>query len=67
MINFKYFKIKNFLKQYFRWKLKRIGKHLGINIYPNFFEFKGLKGLYNKLIMNLLFRSLASEKKKTNF
>ncbi len=67
MINFKYFKIKNFLKLDFRWKLKRIGKHLGINIYPNFFEFKGLKGLYNKLIMNLLFRSLASEKKKLIF
>ena len=66
MINFKHFRIKNFLKLDFRWKLKRIGKHLGINIYPTLFELKGFKGLYNKLIMNLLLDRLLM-KKKANF
>ena len=61
MINFKHFRIKNFLKLDFRWKLKRIGKHLGINIYPTLFELKGFKGLYNDT--NLLFRSIAMKKK----
>ena len=67
MINLKHFRIKNFLKLDFRWKLKRIGKHLGINLYPTLFELKGFKGLYNRLIMNLLFRSIANEKKKLIF
>jgi len=64
MINFKQFKIKDFLELDLRWKLKRIGKHLGINIYPNIFEWKGIKGLYSKFIFFLLFQSLASKKRK---
>tara|TARA_B100000941_G_C28459072_1_gene529651 strand:+ start:291 stop:1307 length:1017 start_codon:yes stop_codon:yes gene_type:complete len=67
MINFKHFKLKNFLELDLRWKLKRIGKHLGINIYPSFFKWQGLVGIYNKFILNMVFRSLASERKKKIF
>ena len=48
-------------------EIKKNRKTLRHKYLPKFFEFKGLKGLYNKLIMNLLFRSLASEKKKLIF
>ena len=67
MINFKKFNFKNFIRLDLRWKLKRIGKHLGINIYPKFFVWKGLKGLYSKFIFNIIFLSLALKKKKSNF
>ena len=67
MINLKYFKLKRFLQLDLRWKLKRIGKHLGLNIYPTFFKWRGLAGLYNKLIFNMVFKSLISEKKKLIF
>lgn len=67
MINFKKFNFKNFKRLDLRWKLKRIGKHLGLNIYPKFFIWKGLKGLYSKFIFNIIFFSLALKKKNQIF
>ncbi len=67
MINFKKFNFKNFIRLDLRWKLKRIGKHLGLNIYPKFFIWKGFKGLYSKFIFNIIFLSLALKKKNQIF
>ncbi len=67
MINLKKFKLRNFLQLDLRWKLIRVGKHLGINVYPVFFSWKGFAGLYNKFILYIVFKSLTSEKKKTIF
>ena len=63
MLNLKYFKIKNFIKLDLRWKLKRIGKHIGIDLYPKLFRWYGFRGLYSKFIFNLVFFSLAFKKK----
>ena len=64
MIDFKNFKFKDFLKLDIRWKLKRISKHTKIPIYPDFFEWKGIKGIYSKLIFNLVFFGEVLTKRK---
>ena len=58
------FKLKNFLSLDIRWKLKRISKKIGINLYPSYFHFNGLKTIYHKIIFNLIFYEKVSKKKK---
>jgi len=64
MIDFKNFKLKAFLKLDIRWKLKRITKLTKIPLYPEFFEWKGIKGIYSKFIFNLVFLSEVLKKRK---
>ena len=47
-----------------RWKLLKLSKYLGINLYPKLFSFKGLSGYYHKLIFSLIFIEKALKKKK---
>ena len=67
MINFKKIKFRRFLNLDIRWKLKRIGKHIGINLYPKYFEFNGIKNFYSYLIFNLIFYEKMFKKKKVIF
>ena len=64
MINLKKFNLKNFINLDIRWKLKRLSKHTGINFYPNFFKWNGIKGIYAKFIFNLVYREHVKIKKK---
>ena len=64
MINKNKFKLKNFLALDVRWKLKRLSKKIGINLYPSYFHFFGLKSIYNKIIFNLIFYEKVFKKKK---
>ena len=64
MIDFKNFKLKDFLKLDIRWKLRRITKHTKIPLYPKFFEWKGVRGLYSRFIFNLVFFGEVFKKKK---
>ena len=67
MINFRKFKFKRFLKLDIRWKLKRIEKLLGINLYPKYFEFNGIKNFYSYIVFNLIFFEQIFKKKKVVF
>ena len=58
------FRLKNFLALDVRWKLKRLSKKIGINLYPSYFHFFGLKSIYNKIIFNLIFYEKVFKKKK---
>ena len=52
-----------FLNLDLRWKLRKVGKLLKINIYPNLFKFTGFKKFYTLLIFNLVFYSKFRKKK----
>ena len=67
MLNFKKIKFRRFLNLDIRWKLKRIGKHIGINLYPKYFEFNGIKNFYSYLVFNLIFFEQIFKKKKVVF
>ena len=54
-------KIKNFINSDIRWKLRKIGKPLNINIYPIFFYKNGIKSIYSKIVFNLLFSEKLKE------
>ena len=56
-----FFKIKLFLRYDIRNKLK------SLNLYPLYFEKKGLKSLYSKLIFYLIFREKIKKIKKINY
>ncbi len=56
--------IKRFLKLDIRWKLKRISKKLGINLYPNYFKTSGFGSFYYRIIFNLIFFEKVFKKKK---
>lgn len=60
----KNFSLKRFLKLDIRWKLRRIGKKIGISLYPNSFNFKGIKNLYSYFIFNLIFFEKILKKKR---
>ena len=60
----KNFSLKRFLKLDIRWKLRRIGKKIGIHLYPNFFSFKGFKSIYSYFVFNLIFFEKVLKKKK---
>ena len=64
MIDFRNFKLKDFLKLDIRWKLRRITKHTKIPLYPKFFEWSGLKGVYSRFIFNLVFFDKIFKKKR---
>ena len=58
-------KVINFYKNYdIRWKLKKISKLLGVNIYPKKFNFKFLGNFHSYLIFNLIFFTKISKQKK---
>ena len=54
-------KIKNFINSDIRWKLRKIGKPLNINIYPIFFYKNGIKSIYSKIVFNLIFSEKLKE------
>ena len=60
-------KIKNFLRADIRWKLKKISSVTKIKFYLDHFPFTGLKGIYTRLIFNLLFFEKAFVKRKLIF
>ncbi len=57
-------KFNNFLNKDIRWKIKILSKKLKINFYPKLFSFKGLKGYYEKIILNLILIDKFYKKKK---
>jgi hypothetical protein len=57
-------KIKNFLRADFRWKLKKISSITKIKFYLDYFPLSGIKGIYTKLILNLIFFEKALVKRK---
>ncbi len=59
-------KLVNFYKNYdIRWKLKKISKFIGINIYPQKFKFDLLGGIQTYVIFNLIFfKKIFKEKKR---
>jgi len=48
-------KIKNFFQSDLRWKLIKLTKYSRIPFYPDFFARTGIKGLYSRVIIHLLF------------
>ena len=64
MIDFKNFKLEDFLKLDIRWKLRRISKLTKIPLYPKFFVWTGIRGIYSKFIFNLVFFGEVLKKKK---
>ena len=57
-------KVINFYKNYdIRWKLKKISKLLGVNIYPKKFNFKFFGNFHSYLIFNLIFLQRYQNKK----
>ena len=57
-------KFNNFLNKDIRWKIKILSKKLKINFYQKLFSFKGLKGYYEKIILNLILIDKFYKKKK---
>ena len=57
-------KFNNFLNKDIRWKIKILSKKFKINFYPKLFSFKGLKGYYEKIILNLILIDKFYKKKK---
>ena len=59
-------KLVSFYKDYdIRWKLKKISKFIGINIYPQKFKFDLLGGIQTYVIFNLIFfKKMFKEKKR---
>ncbi len=57
-------RLNNFFRADLRWKLIKLSKYTKVNFYPNFFSRKGFRGLYSRLIINLLFREQVKAIKK---
>jgi hypothetical protein len=58
-------KIKNFIKNYdIRWKFLIIGKYLGVRLYPDYFNLRGLKSILFKIFFNLIINEKIKKKKK---
>ena len=57
-------KIHLFMDKDIRWKMRSIGKILGLKIYPDTFHFKGIKSIYTNFIFNLIFFEKILKKKK---
>ncbi|MBD1140964.1 sulfotransferase domain-containing protein [Pelagibacterales bacterium SAG-MED39] len=56
--------IKNFFRYDIRWKLIKIGHHLGIKLYPDYLFNSGVKSLYSKILFNLIFSEKSKKRKK---
>lgn len=56
--------LKSFFKADIRWKLRKLGKYLNINLYPKKFEFKGFKNIYTIFLFNLIFFEKVLKKRK---
>ena len=54
----------SFLNADIRWKLRKLGKVLHFDIYPNRFKFNGLKKIYTLILFNLIFFEKILKKKK---
>lgn len=57
-------KIKNFVRSDVRWKLKKISSITKIKFYLDYFSLSGIKGIYTRLILNLIFFEKALVKRK---
>ena len=53
-----------FMDKDIRWKMRSLGKTLGLKIYPDTFYFKGIKSIYTIFIFNLIFFEKILKKKK---
>lgn len=60
-------KLKKFLDLDIRWKLKKIGRILNINLYPEKFYKTGWKSIYTKIIFYLIFKEKSKIIFRKNF
>ena len=56
--------VKNFLKFDIRWKLLRIGHHIGLRLWPNYISKSGIKSIISKILFNLIYYEKSKKRKK---